>query len=384
MGWWARFRGRELPERTIAPTEEGGALRDGKKHGVWIDKGQEGWVTGWMESIYRDGVRHGPFRYWHVTGFVLERGTFVDGAKEGEGQFFDKEGRRFAITHWRAGKWHGAYTHFKDDGTIDYEREYRDGNVYSGPYDLKSVHGDWYSWRKTYKDGHPIGVWEENDFKGRPKLRRTYDDDGVLDGAWSDHHEDGAVKLAGAYAKGARAGVWEWKAKDGALIARCDYGGDGVWAMPDGTKLDARDDEDLARWIALADAMRSQRVQTAIDAWPEDDRERAVAWVEAKVGAHKYTVGIGAWLGALIDRDGDPRCRLIGGISTDHGIFRAAHVPRMVAHAHAMRVLSFYEEDFEGGVAALFPPDVAWPKLEKLSIYECGGLGAIVRTLAAA
>jgi len=56
----------------------------------------------------------------------------------------------------------------------------------------------------------------------------------------------------------------------------------------------------------------------------------------------------------------------------------------MVAHAHAMRVLSFYEEDFEGGVAALFPPDVAWPKLEKLSIYECGGLGAIVRTLAAA
>src|SRR6476469_6090299 len=98
MGWWARWHGRELPERATPPSQEGGGLRDGKKHGVWIEKGQDGWQSGFLESIYRAGVRHGPYRFWHAAGFVFERGAFVDGAKEGEAQFFDKDGRRFAIT----------------------------------------------------------------------------------------------------------------------------------------------------------------------------------------------------------------------------------------------------------------------------------------------
>jgi hypothetical protein len=75
---------------------------------------------------------------------------------------------------------------------------------------------------------------------------------------------------------------------------------------------------------------------------------------------------------------------LIGGISTDHGGFREEHVARIVRHASAMRVLSFDEEDLAPSVDALFPPGVAWPKLETLWIHECGPLGTLVRTLAEA
>lgn len=359
-------------------------MKRGAKHGLWIEVGDSKWKL--LESIYRDGVRQGPYREWHQDGWLLESGTFVDGEKEGDVEFFARDGRRIAMAAHHTSKWHGRYTQFMKDGSIELEREYRDGTIFSGPYDLKSHHGDHYSWRKTYKDGHPIGLWEENDYKGQPQRRRTYDDDGVLHGPWSDHHEGGAVNLEGTYTRGERTGTWTSRRPDGSVVASSDYDGDRVWRAH-GAAIDLRDDADFERWMALAAAWDTSayHLEKAIDAWPDDDRERAVAWVEARYdespGKRRLTAGGMDWLAVLLRHDDDPRTRLIDAISTDHDEWQPEHVARVVRSAAVLRELSI-DEVHLADVDALFPPGVAWPNLARLWIHECGPLGTLVRTLA--
>jgi antitoxin component YwqK of YwqJK toxin-antitoxin module len=393
MGWWGRFLGRELRERERGPAGPAeGDWRGELKHGVWIERGEEKWEL--YEATYRIGVRHGPYRRWHVEGWLIERGAFVDGAKEGDVEYFAKGGKPTFVAAHRAGVMHGLLRQLGDDGAVAQEREYRDGEVWAGVWDLKSSLGDFWSWRRRYKDGHPVGTWEKYDFRGALESRQTYDDDGALHGPWSAHHEGGAVKLEGEYARGVRTGRWRRRRPDGTIAAETERVESGRWTLDGGTVVDVRDDDDLGRWVALVDAWKKFDVprsdwsflESAIDAWPEGDRARPVDWVKARLASSdapdRRTTASYRWAAAVFE-DGDPRAELIDGIDLDHGELDSDHVAALVRRAGQMRVVCFDENLFDPD--GLFPPGVAWPKLERLRILEAGSeLHVLPRTLATA
>jgi antitoxin component YwqK of YwqJK toxin-antitoxin module len=376
-------------------------MRAGKKHGLWIQKSPgDSWGSGLLESIYREDVREGPYRYWHPDGFLSEQGTFLAGAKDGDVEKFAPDGFRIGVARHRAGKLDGMFRAYRRDGSIE-EREYRDGKPWSGRHDL-SVDGTVLR-RATYANGVLVGAYEKNDYDGRPQLRATYADDGVLHGRYSVHHESGAVKLEGEYARGERVGLWTWRRVDGSIAAEAESADNAAprWQLVTMDResvetVEAANDEQLDRWVALADAwaMLGQphrywsEVERAVDAFAESDRARVVAWLAARIDEReppprRTTGGLG-WIEHVVNRDDDPRVGLVDGISLDHHAWTEAQLARIVRRASAFRELCLDEVHVEPGVEALLAPGVAWPRLEVLTICGCGPFGGLVNTLAEA
>ena len=388
MSFWSKLFGeRGLPERTRGPTSERlGSTKNGKKHGLWIEREEYDWQL--AEVIYKDGVREGPFRIWHRdTGALRMRGTMVNGEQHGTVEALHEGVVRYRFEKV-AGKLHGPFRALRPDGSVEYEREYRDDKIWSGPYDIESTPGVFIQ-RASYVDGKRVGAYEDNDWNGRPKLRAHYVD-GSLGGAY-EQYDDGVLQLAGTYRDGMRVGAWRWHARDGSVIAES---ADGVaWRCGDYALPVPIADEDLPKWIELGRAWAQLgspdgywfNVEHAVDELPI---EPAVAWLEAQIATrvpapHRTTLGMG-WIEHLVGSDDDPRAKLIDGIVVDHHGWDAVACARIVRRAHVMRVLGLYECAVEPDLAALFPDGVAWPLLEELSIQECGPLDAVIKRLAAA
>jgi hypothetical protein len=377
MGFWSRvFATLELPPRTQGPEGEvDGALRDGRKQGLWVEPEEFDWQL--LEVRYVDGVREGPFRIWHRNTRQLRlSGTMVAGQQHGAVEGWHQGRVRFRAEKV-AGKFHGAYRAFKDDGSFEYEREYRDGQLWAGPDDIE-LNGVVIQ-RGRWLDGKREGAFEANDASGEPTLRAHYD--GKLDGPYRTFHAGGVVKLEGAYARGLRVGLWRWHDAKGAMVAQSDDGANwrvGEWLVPAG-------EADPEQWISLARAWAHLgkptdghwfHVEHAVDAF--EDVQPAVDWLRERIrerpGPHRTTFGRG-WLKHVLTDD--PRGALVDGIAVDHYPLNAEQLARVVLKAPMLRVLSLFECHLEPGVEALFPPGVTWPNLEELSVVDCGPMGSL-------
>jgi antitoxin component YwqK of YwqJK toxin-antitoxin module len=383
MSWWDRLLGRELPLRTRPPEGElAGATKKGVKQGVWIEKGDGEWSSGLVECIYRDGVRQGPYRFWR--DHLAERGTFVAGEREGEMERFTDDGQRLVQVWYRAGKLHGPARAWNRDGTLIYEREYRDDQRWSGCFDHKLPDGTPLEC-VSYQDGALHGPWSSYH-----KCRTVWRDKAY-------HFENGGEpKLAGEYRHGARAGLWRWHRTDGTIAAECDFGGDGPWRAG-GAVVTPADDDDLERWVALADGWSRyassaepwHAVESLLDRWPEERRAQALVWIGERIAEHPgslpaRTTGGVNW-GRVFGSHDDPRTWVVDGLSTDHNDWDAECAAHVAARAPVLRELDLCEVDIRpDGVDALFPRGTSWPKLQHLSLYECGSLARVVRLLAKA
>jgi antitoxin component YwqK of YwqJK toxin-antitoxin module len=391
VGFWSRIFGEpRLPDRVRGPiAEEPGTLRAGKKHGLWVEHDDSKYLL--TEALYKDGVREGPFRIWHVeTRMLRERGTMRDGKEHGTTEYLH-DGRVRGSSEKVAGKLHGTHRWLRADGTLAYERQYRDDKVWSGRYDIEMSDGVVIQ-RANYVDGHPVGAFEKFDYAGQPKLREHYNDAGELDGAYAAYYEGGAIRLEGTYAKGKRTGTWRYHLRNGRIAGESDDGT--TWRVYGHAIPLPSDDDELGKWVDLATAWEKLadpdsswfHVESAVDAL---DISAACAWVEARIAERgdacprRTTYGRG-WLEYLVDRDDDPRPLLLDGISIDHDGWSEEQAARVVRRAHVMRVLSLYECSVEPSPSALFPPGVAWPKLEQLLIMESGSLAGLVEVLATA
>jgi antitoxin component YwqK of YwqJK toxin-antitoxin module len=283
---WTRLFG----DRDRMPDgERAGAMRGGKKHGVWIEKEPYKLV----EYTYRDGAKHGPSREWHQDGFLLTKLEYADDAKDGFERRFRPNGTLAYEAMYRGGKMNGPCRGFGDDGTVEYEREYRDDKIYEGPYELLGTDGK-LIWRGRYVAGHRVGLWEEHHYDGHVNERGHYDDDGNRHGEFEfgDDNKFGAKNndtWRGSFERGKRTGTWRLFRKDVELAS-------GEW--PDGTpttwtvragdrdaSIDVVDEDQLRRWIAFLEQWLTNAYSLRIDEWPDDERRRAAAWIDARVTA---------------------------------------------------------------------------------------------------
>jgi antitoxin component YwqK of YwqJK toxin-antitoxin module len=407
--WFRRLFGSERHEHRAGPkAARDGALVGGVKQGRWIEDEEHG--TRLLEVEYRDGVRDGAYRRWRHDRTLLEEGVYVAGKREGA---FVIHGRKVRIDgNYHADELDGIHRATRPDGSIESEREYRDGVLVRGPWELRDdVHRNWIRERGTYADGLREGLWQEYGIPraGAPKgelgplIVRCEYQRGMLDGryqSWTYH--DNMILKDGAYAAGRRVGHWRFTRHDGSTSAEVDYDDAGAVRSLRWTARDGRDrppvavlgGDDVERWIALADEWDARQeggvsgVQLAVDRWPAHDRARALAWIDERLAAGERPdrwFAIDEWFELMTDRDDiDPRTRLVDSLSFDHRGLNAAQTDRLLRFAPQIVVLAFTECVVEPGLEALFPEGVAWSRLEALSFDECGPPGAVIRLLASA
>ncbi len=73
-------------------------LRSSETVQGWVGAREETRTSRWADGVpketaaFRDGVRHGPCERFHPDGGLRARGTFRDGAMEGEWRFYGEDG----------------------------------------------------------------------------------------------------------------------------------------------------------------------------------------------------------------------------------------------------------------------------------------------------
>ncbi len=298
MGFWQRLFG-DGDRRP--PGEQAGELREGKRHGRWIEKDGDFLV----ERHYQVGVVHGPSRTWHRDGHLWEKATFVDGAKDGVMLRFGKDGAAVLQATYRAGKLHGPLRELNPDGSVKSEREYRDDERHAGLFEVHGSRGNLIS-RATYVDGAPHGMFEKYHFDERVEERGTYVA-GKKHGAFELGDLEGNV-WRGSFDHDVRVGVWELARANGSS-ARGPYP-HGTWTVRDKTGAEAQfelaDGDDVMRWIVLVEHWLARWWDFGLRAWPEAQRARGYAWIAAHAVAEprqRSTTGYNSPRAEAADRD---------------------------------------------------------------------------------
>ena len=173
-----------------------GLLRDGQRHGNWVQRTAEGHV---YEGPYVDGGRHGNWVLRLSDGGVQE-GPFVDGEKRGNWV------ERFVSGLVQE----GPYVDFKRHG--NWVERHADGDIWEGPYVDGERHGDWIErhadgdiWEGPYVDGERHGDWIEWYGPGDVTRRRWVN--GRIHGDTVKWNPDGMVSLW-TYVDGERHGIY--------------------------------------------------------------------------------------------------------------------------------------------------------------------------------
>ncbi|APR81112.1 Hypothetical protein A7982_06459 [Minicystis rosea] len=267
MAFWDRFK----PKTPGAPAlvvqgmpQQGGALKNGKKHGRWIEREEREdtrWneqtctfdklgTYGWRELDYVDGKKQGPFVWRHSNGMAQRIGTYVDDQIHGPLVIRYRSGTIAGEGTFRTGKLHGHWVQRHENGNLYYETDYVDDKR-MGPW-----------------------VWAEEN--GQVTERGAHDN-GERTGEWSLWSKDGVLIEQGTYVTGKRHGAWKLRRADGSICAEGEYVAGvmhGPWRTVSKTGVlgpprTCADEADLQRWGELEACVELIAAYDGGDAWVE-------------------------------------------------------------------------------------------------------------------
>jgi len=131
------YRGRSGVCATEQYDEKGKLMARGiynvqrQRDSLWVTYAFDG--TKLEHAPYRKGELHGAYTMFYPDGKVMERGEYVDGAKQGTWIRFSDTGSKERSSTWAAGRLHGAWTEFDADGRV----------AVTGSYVNDLRHGAW-------------------------------------------------------------------------------------------------------------------------------------------------------------------------------------------------------------------------------------------------
>ena len=211
-------------------SESTGSLTEGKKHGKWTDRDEDGSesevffvygdrVGGTSEAEEMEGllVKGKAQDVWVVrfpNGDVAE-GPYVDGERHGDWseRDADKDARNGQYVH---GKRHGNWIEHSADGA-----------VWEGPYAEGKRKGDWviragkgFTVEGAYVDGKRHGRWVWRRENGDLWREGAYLG-GKAHGQWFRLYSDGDIRYKGSFADGKKHG--DWVESDGSTVEKGAY-----------------------------------------------------------------------------------------------------------------------------------------------------------------
>ena len=282
MGFWDTLfggKGDDKDDDERRPTQERrGELRDGKRFGRWIEQD----TTLMFDRTYVDGQLHGPSRAWHPDGHPHEKAMFVAGKRDGVTYRYHAGGILAVEVHYAGGKMNGRARGWDATGTLLYDREYRDDELWDGLYERTGVE------RGHYKDGKKDGLWEAWMWDRKTiKERGTYVG-GKRHGAF-ELRENEWESWHGTFEMDERVGEWELRKKSG-LVARGAYpaGTPTRWTATLGESSDTSEvstPKELETWAYAVDKALQKKTERAAaartrlrrkpDPWTPEDHARA-------------------------------------------------------------------------------------------------------------
>lgn len=115
-------------EKSSADEEISAGFRTGKGlEGEWKCFTPTGQVKG--ECTYREGVLHGPSRFYHKNGQCLSESWFYRGLQHGQALRYDRQGSLLALERYVAGKREGKHMYYYPDGALKTTLEYKEGKL---------------------------------------------------------------------------------------------------------------------------------------------------------------------------------------------------------------------------------------------------------------
>jgi antitoxin component YwqK of YwqJK toxin-antitoxin module len=261
-----------------------GELRDGKKHGLWIEN--DGFPLTLFERTYRDGVPHGLEREWSMRALVREC-ELVDGKKHGVQRSFYRAGTVENEVTYVHGTAQGACKTFAPDGTLSAEVSLVDGDFYDGMFESRSSDTGEIFARGRYERGVQVGPWVY--LMGDEKYRGTFVD-GKRHGLFELIDETGT--WTGSYEMDRHVGTWELRRDDLSASGAMPDGERVTWQVSGRTwhgtpatfSIDVTSREELARWLPYIEAWLAAEYFDTKD-WPDDEDARTEAWATAALAA---------------------------------------------------------------------------------------------------
>jgi antitoxin component YwqK of YwqJK toxin-antitoxin module len=215
---------------------------------------------------FKNDIKDGFTRYYYPDGTLKKEVNFVSGLEEGTAREFGEDGRIITLISYKsgfivniekinrydnAGKKHGIWRHYYDDGVLRLEGSYKRGleHGYFKEYDRS---GNLLTTTK-YENGVKIEDAKElvkldvrKDYypSGQVKISASYNKEGKLEGVRREFNEDGTIDKSYIFRngimigegivteKGERDGYWKEYYNNGALRAEGNYQNDiktGKW-----------------------------------------------------------------------------------------------------------------------------------------------------------
>jgi antitoxin component YwqK of YwqJK toxin-antitoxin module len=166
-----------------------------------------------------EGERHGVSKWWYEDGTPEYEWNYKDGKFHGVSKGWREDGTPEYERNYKDGKNHGVGKSWREDGTPEYEWNYKDGKK----------HGVCKRW---YEDGTPMDDWNYKDGKRHGVCKRWYEDgtpmddwnykDGKNHGVCKRWYEDGS-KSECNYKDGKKHGVCKSWDANGKLRSECNY-----------------------------------------------------------------------------------------------------------------------------------------------------------------
>jgi len=222
--------------------------RRGVQEGPFVEFHPDG-VTVAQQGEMRDGQPHGPWKQFSADGGLAAEGAYVQGLRDGvwKPYFATSPGQPPQVHKeetFVAGKRHGPYVEYYEDGTPNERGQYEDnkrtgkwtawypnGKLESeGLWQNDLQYGTWTFWYDNgqkhsdgdYRDGLQQGEWKHYYEDGGLLMVGPFVD-GAAHGRWTYYHRNGKVQQSGEFAQGKQTGLWETWNADGTKSAQRHY-----------------------------------------------------------------------------------------------------------------------------------------------------------------
>lgn len=235
-----RLHGASVQWDARGNVREVGQFKAGHKDGVFLRFGADGRLR--EKGAFLDDERTGPWEEWsdrtaqtddmHET--ELWTGHYVMGKRDGKWEGFTERCRgtgarclhqRVEVA-WRAGRQHGVFARYYEDGSRASQGRYEDGRrdgTWVGWYA-----GGQAAWAQSWKGGERTGKWRRFCPDARLIELVTYDEQGRRHGPYAAFYPSGQKRFAGGYVEGLRDGEWTEYGEGGGSLGWVRYSGGAV------------------------------------------------------------------------------------------------------------------------------------------------------------
>jgi len=208
---------------------EGALDSIGQRQGPWKLYHPEGELR--AEGEYKNGLREGPWSFYFRNGKIEQKGSYREDLPSGDWRWYYADGSSHREETYRRGKEDGLATEYDSEGNVINVGEFIDG-LKTGPWKLTiNDHRE----AGEYVDGEKHGVWIWHYDNGVKAFEGEYQI-GIPVGRHRYWHANGALKMKGAFQGGELHGVWQYFDELGMTEVETEYD-QGVVVRINGKKI---------------------------------------------------------------------------------------------------------------------------------------------------